>query len=180
MDPHAKKLYVYTHKGFVFEYNGNQVIMNISFMLSLQLTIMYIQQIISISLKHGNPVELKHGLSSLTFTYSVTWNPTDVLFENRFERLLEADFFEHKVSSSICDLGYCADHIQVHWLSIFSSFMMVLFLTGLVSVILLRTVKRDFTRYDREEGLADFVSKTFIIYVKSNAFLFFFLGQRFR
>lgn len=37
--------------------------------------------------------------------------------------------------------------------------MMVLFLTGLVSVILLRTVKRDFTRYDREEGLTDFVSK---------------------
>ncbi|PHZ10362.1 transmembrane protein TM9SF3 [Rhizopus microsporus ATCC 52813] len=119
-DPHAKKLYVYTHKSFMFEYNGNQII--------------------SISLKHGNPVELKHGLSPLTFTYSVTWNPTDVLFENRFERLLEADFFEHKV----------------HWLSIFSSFMMVLFLTGLVSVILLRTVKRDFTRYDREEGLADF------------------------
>ncbi|CEG80626.1 hypothetical protein RMATCC62417_14930 [Rhizopus microsporus] len=119
-DPHAKKLYVYTHKSFVFEYNGNQII--------------------GINLQHGNPVELKHGLSPLTFTYSVTWNPTDVLFENRFERLLEADFFEHKV----------------HWLSIFSSFMMVLFLTGLVSVILLRTVKRDFTRYDREEGLADF------------------------
>ncbi|CEG68096.1 hypothetical protein RMATCC62417_04418 [Rhizopus microsporus] len=90
-DPHAKKLYVYTHKSFMFEYNGNQII--------------------SISLKHGNLVELKHGLSSLTFTYSVTWNPTDVLFENRFERLLEADFFEHKVSSSICDLGFCTDHI---------------------------------------------------------------------
>ena len=35
--------------------------------------------------------------------------------------------------------------------------MMVLFLTGLVSVILLRTIKRDYARYDREEGLADFV-----------------------
>lgn len=36
--------------------------------------------------------------------------------------------------------------------------MMVLFLTGLVSVILLRTIKRDYARYEREEGLADFVS----------------------
>lgn len=36
--------------------------------------------------------------------------------------------------------------------------MMVLFLTGLVSVILLRTIKRDYARYDREEGLDDFVS----------------------
>ncbi|KAG1514805.1 hypothetical protein G6F52_009831 [Rhizopus delemar] len=122
IDPHFKPLYLYTHKSFVFEYNGNQII--------------------SVNLKHGNPIELKYNQKSMTipFTYSVEWVPTSVGFENRFESLLEADFFEHKV----------------HWLSIFSSFMMVLFLTGLVSVILLRTVKRDFTRYDREEGLADF------------------------
>lgn len=37
--------------------------------------------------------------------------------------------------------------------------MMVLFLTGMVSIILLRTVKRDFSRYDQEEeSLDDFVS----------------------
>lgn len=34
--------------------------------------------------------------------------------------------------------------------------MMVLFLTGLVAVILLRTIKRDYARYDKEDGLADF------------------------
>ncbi|RCI02005.1 Transmembrane 9 super member 3 [Rhizopus stolonifer] len=33
---------------------------------------------------------------------------------------------------------------------------MTLFLTGLVSAILLVTTKIDFTRYDREEGLANF------------------------
>ncbi|KAI8981873.1 hypothetical protein BDF20DRAFT_936952 [Mycotypha africana] len=118
-DPHFKPIYVYTHKSFTFEYNKNQII--------------------SVSLQHADPVELVYNQRSLdlTFTYSVDWNPTDTAFEDRFDKLLEADFFEHKV----------------HWLSIFSSFMMVLFLTGLVSVILLRTVKRDFTRYDREEGL---------------------------
>lgn len=34
--------------------------------------------------------------------------------------------------------------------------MMVLFLTGLVAVILLRTIKRDYARYDKEDGLGDF------------------------
>lgn len=43
--------------------------------------------------------------------------------------------------------------------------MIVLFLTGIVSVILLRTVKRDFSRYDREEeNLDDFVSIIIIIF----------------
>jgi hypothetical protein len=35
--------------------------------------------------------------------------------------------------------------------------MMVIFLTGLVSVILLRTLRRDFARYDKEEELGDLV-----------------------
>lgn len=122
IDPHLKPIYVYTHKSFVIEYNKDQII--------------------SVNLKHGEPVELKYNQKAvdISFTYSVEWIPSSILFENRFDSLLEADFFEH----------------NVHWLSIFSSFMMVLFLTGLVSVILLRTVKKDFTRYDREEGLADF------------------------
>lgn len=51
--------------------------------------------------------------------------------------------------------------------------MMVLFLTGLVSVILLRTVKRDFTRYDREEGLTDFVSVG--VNVKTSSYFYFIL-----
>ncbi|KAI8328676.1 hypothetical protein BD560DRAFT_451683 [Blakeslea trispora] len=121
IDPHFKRLYVYTHKSFSIQYNKDRII--------------------SVSLQHAGQMELDYNQPlELTFTYTVVWNPTDISFENRFESLLETDFFEHKV----------------HWLSIFSSFMMVLFLTGLVSVILLRTVKRDFTRYDREEGLTDF------------------------
>lgn len=43
---------------------------------------------------------------------SVTWKQTDAAFEDRFKRYLDDDFFEH----------------QIHWFSIFNSFMMVLFL----------------------------------------------------
>ncbi|RUS25212.1 Endomembrane protein 70-domain-containing protein [Jimgerdemannia flammicorona] len=51
---------------------------------------------------------------------------------------------------------------QIHWFSIFNSFMMVLFLTGLVSVILLRTLRRDYARYDKEEGLGDLVRSSYL------------------
>jgi len=40
---------------------------------------------------------------------------------------------------------------QIHWFSIFNSFMMVIFLVGLVSMILLRTVRKDYARYSQDE-----------------------------
>lgn len=82
------------------------------------------------NLKHGNPIELKYNQKSMTipFTYSVEWVPTSVDFENRFESLLEADFFEHKVNHFlqigkivkrdymlIMQLGPLALHIQLFY-----------------------------------------------------------------
>lgn len=67
--------------------------------------------------------------------HSVKWEPTDVKFSRRFERYLDYNFFEH----------------QIHWFSIFNSFMMVIFLTGLVSLILMRTLRNDYAKYRREE-----------------------------
>lgn len=44
---------------------------------------------------------------------------------------------------------------QIHWFSIFNSFMMVIFLTGLVAMIMLRTLRRDYARYTqvRRDGV---------------------------
>jgi transmembrane 9 superfamily protein 3 len=68
-------------------------------------------------------------------TYSVKWLQTDVTFARRFEVYLDYPFFEH----------------QIHWFSIFNSFMMVIFLTGLVSMILMRTLRNDYAKYARED-----------------------------
>ncbi|KDO50082.1 hypothetical protein CISIN_1g012251mg [Citrus sinensis] len=40
---------------------------------------------------------------------------------------------------------------NIHWFSIFNSFMMVIFLTGLVSMILMRTLRNDYAKYARED-----------------------------
>lgn len=80
-------------------------------------------------------------------TYSVVWTKTDAEFNTRFMRYLDNHFFEQKT----------------HWFSIINSFMIVLFLCGLVALILLRTLRNDYAVYleeetDEEMGLKSGVS----------------------
>lgn len=71
----------------------------------------------------------------LSFTYDVTFvEMKQISFDDRFRRYLDNAFFEHRI----------------HWFSIFNSFMMVLFLGGLVLVVLSRTLKADYARFARE------------------------------
>jgi transmembrane 9 superfamily protein 3 len=79
-------------------------------------------------------VQVEEG-RSYELTYSVHWVETDKSFERRFDRYLDNNFFEH----------------QIHWFSLFNSFMMVVFLCGLVALILMRTLKADYARYMRDE-----------------------------
>jgi transmembrane 9 superfamily protein 3 len=76
-------------------------------------------------------VRVKPG-TALHFSFTFSWEESnDISYEGRFDRYLDHAFFKH----------------QIHWFSIFNSFMMVLFLTGLVALILLRTLKADYARY---------------------------------
>lgn len=93
-------------------------------------------RIIEVNLTSENPVPIEAG-QDLSFTYSVHWHETSKAFDTRFNRYLEYDFFEHKI----------------HWFSVFNSFMMVIFLCGLVFLILLRTLRNDFARYAKDEDL---------------------------
>jgi len=55
--------------------------------------------------------------------------------------------------------------------------MMVLFLVGLVSMILLRTLRKDYARYGKDDDIDDIVN-----FKKTERILFIFiiLGKRFR
>ncbi|XP_077226323.1 transmembrane 9 superfamily member 1-like [Tasmannia lanceolata] len=91
-------------------------------------------QIISVNLTQENPKPLEVG-KTIDLTYSIKWVPTNITFGRRFDVYLDYPFFEH----------------QIHWFSIFNSFMMVIFLTGLVSMILMRTLRNDYAKYARED-----------------------------
>jgi transmembrane 9 superfamily protein 3 len=86
--------------------------------------------------------EVKEG-AQLEFSLHVQFVETTEEFHSRFDRYLDHEFFKH----------------PIHWFSVFNSFMMVLFLMGLVALILLRTLKKDYARYglihDMEDGDLD-------------------------
>ncbi|KNA04045.1 hypothetical protein SOVF_203280 [Spinacia oleracea] len=91
-------------------------------------------QIIHVNLTQDSAKPVEEG-KVYDMTYTVKWIPTNVPFAKRFDVYLDYPFFEH----------------QIHWFSIFNSFMMVIFLTGLVSMILMRTLRNDYAKYARED-----------------------------
>jgi len=102
----------------------------------------YTERVLTIAYNHdrivqvdlvSDPVSLKKVKvgDQLTFKLSIKWEKTADKFHSRFERYLDHEFFKH----------------QIHWFSIFNSFMMVIFLSSLVSLIMLRSLKRDYARY---------------------------------
>lgn len=112
----SESYYLYTHREFVIEYNNDRIV--------------------AVSVSSSNPnYEKLQANQELKFSYTVTWLPSSVKFEDRFDKYLDPTVFKPRI----------------HWFSIFNSFMMVLFLVGLVSMILMRTLRRDYARYSRDD-----------------------------
>ncbi|CAH3045205.1 unnamed protein product [Pocillopora meandrina] len=95
-------------------------------------------QIVDVSLTSESKAKLVPN-SKLSFTYEVKWTESKTPFEKRYEKYLDPSFFQHRI----------------HWFSIFNSFMMVIFLVGLVSMILMRTLRKDYARYSKDDDLDD-------------------------
>jgi transmembrane 9 superfamily protein 2/4 len=64
------------------------------------------------------------------YTYDVVWIYSDVRWASRWDKYLQMEGGE------------------IHWLSIMNSAMIVLFLSGLIALILLRTLHRDIVKYN--------------------------------
>jgi len=78
---------------------------------------------------------------SFNFTYSVKWTNTNYPAHKRMD-LYKDDFF--------------GKEMEIHWLSIMNSLVLVVLLTGFLAIIVMRILKNDFIRYEkgseREEG----------------------------
>ncbi|KAK5138023.1 hypothetical protein LTR08_005820 [Meristemomyces frigidus] len=78
--------------------------------------------------------------TSVTWTYSVTWRPSTTSFATRWDKYLHV--YDPKI----------------HWFWLVNSAVVVMFLIGMVSTILARTLRKDIKRYNRLDqlGLDDF------------------------
>jgi transmembrane 9 superfamily protein 2/4 len=77
------------------------------------------------------------------WTYDIVWRPSEIQWASRWDVYLSM-------------AGRYDD--EVHWFSIINALLIVLFLTGMVGMILVRSLRRDIARYNRvptDEELAE-------------------------
>jgi len=117
-DADGGPMHLWTHKKLEIGYNG--------------------KHIVDVNLTSDVKVELK-AEAKIPFSFEVVWKESNVKFEDRFDKYLDPNFFQHRI----------------HWFSIFNSFMMVIFLVGLVSMILMRILRKDYARYSKEDDVDD-------------------------
>jgi Endomembrane protein 70 len=71
---------------------------------------------------------------SVKFSYSVEWyEEPELEWKDRLTRYAESRFLPSS--------------FEIHWLSIINSFVLVLLLTAFLTIIMLRVLKNDFSRY---------------------------------
>jgi hypothetical protein len=71
--------------------------------------------------------------TKVTFSYSVEWIPEELEWRDRMTRYSDSRFLPSS--------------FEIHWLSIINSFVLVLLLTAFLTIILMRVLKNDFSRY---------------------------------
>lgn len=90
-------------------------------------------QLTSVPLSPDLPPQPMTDPGEYIFTYDVTWEESDIHWASRWDLYL-----------------YMGDD-QIHWFSILNSVAIVLLLTGIVAMIMMRTLRRDLSRYNAEE-----------------------------
>ncbi|CAI9298288.1 unnamed protein product [Lactuca saligna] len=78
----------------------------------------------------------------IIFTYDVEFQESDVKWASRWDTYL------------------LMPDDQIHWFSIVNSLMIVLFLSGMVAMIMLRTLYRDISNYNKQEEESKFEQET--------------------
>lgn len=121
MLPHVHTIHFWNHQLINIEYNGDEIIFA------------------NISTKDSELISLDDPTIPLEipFTYSVKWHETSMEYKDRGKRVRDNIFFPKT--------------LEIHWLSIINSMVLVFLLMGFVVIILTRVLKKDFARYNIED-----------------------------
>mmetsp|Transcript_43249 Transcript_43249/g.117081 ORF Transcript_43249/g.117081 Transcript_43249/m.117081 type:complete len:550 (+) Transcript_43249:564-2213(+) len=142
--------YLYPHLHFSIGYNVDQIVsVNVSTnpqrkvditddLMETDVSFSYVAGITRLYLPSYQPTKQPNNNNNNN-RYSVEWVPKpELTWENRMSRYHDSRFLPGT--------------FEIHWLSIINSFVLVLLLTAFLTIILMRVLKNDFTRYmDVEE-----------------------------
>merc|ERR1719225_43907 len=92
----------------------------------------------------NGPQEVKQvGETNLHFTYEVEWHESNVKWASRWDVYLEMS------------------DTQIHWFSIINSVVVVFFLSGIITMIIIRTLRKDIAKYNMaDEESEDSIEET--------------------
>ncbi|MFH4974085.1 hypothetical protein AB6A40_000794 [Gnathostoma spinigerum] len=94
---------------------------------------------------HDDPSGHKEILPSeneVYWTYSVQWEKSDIPWASRWDAYLQMK------------------DVQIHWFSIVNSVIIIICLSGFLSVIIVRTVRRDIANYNKDEEMDEVLEET--------------------
>ncbi|XP_063968455.1 transmembrane 9 superfamily member 4-like [Lytechinus pictus] len=71
---------------------------------------------------------------TIVFSYGVHWEDSDIVWASRWDTYL------------------AMSDVQIHWFSIINSLVVIFFLAGILTMIMIRTLRRDIARYTDDDG----------------------------
>jgi len=113
----SSKTFLFTHLNFIIGHNNNQIVSA------------------KVTTDMDRRVDITDASTDLhvQFSYSVDWVEENLIWKNRMSRYAGTAFLPSS--------------FEIHWLSIINSIVLVLLLTAFLTIILLRVLKNDFSRY---------------------------------
>ena len=112
------RVYLYTHLHFTIGFNNDQIVTA------------------NVTTDPNKRLDITDGITGqeIDFSYSVEWVHTpEIQWKDRLKRYTDSTFLPTT--------------FEIHWLSIINSFVLVMLLTAFLTIILMRILKRDFSRY---------------------------------
>ncbi|KAF7257432.1 hypothetical protein EG68_04472 [Paragonimus skrjabini miyazakii] len=85
---------------------------------------------------------IDENTKTLQFSYEVVWESSPIRWASRLDIILKSQGG------------------QVHWFSIINSLVIVIFLTTVISMILVRTLRRDIAKYNRDDDAEDILEES--------------------
>lgn len=143
------KNYINNHLKFVLKYHLEQETNTyrvVGFLIETQSIDrggVQIQEDDSCTLDSKGPQEVVEGETNIHFTYQVVWEQSNVKWASRWDIYLDM-----------------AD-TQIHWFSIVNSVVVVFFLSGIITMIIIRTLRKDIAKYNMaEDDLEESIEET--------------------
>jgi len=150
-DNSDKKAYINNHLNFILSYHHNKEDDKYRVVGFLVETTSIDKNSLSLgsdgkscSVKEVNKFQeiVKGQKNEVYFSYSVKWKESDIRWASRWDIYLNM-----------------AD-VQIHWFSIVNSVVVVFFLSGIITMIIIRTLRRDIAKYNTDDDLEESIEET--------------------